>query len=72
MDRIVMAPRATPKDRIMKLRGAFVKLYKDKTFRRLIKSLNENVAFMDGAAYEKVRVKQSMKYKALVKKLTGQ
>jgi tripartite-type tricarboxylate transporter receptor subunit TctC len=72
MDRIVMAPRATPKDRIMKLRSAFAKLYKDKTFKKLIKQLNENTAFMDGAEYEKVRAKQSLEYKALVKDITGQ
>jgi len=72
MDRIIMARREVPTDRILKLRSAFAKLYTDKTFKRLIKALNENMAFMDGADYEKVRIKQSGKYKALVKKLTGQ
>lgn len=70
MDRIIMAPRATPADRIAKLRTAFKAIYKDKTFKNLMKRLGENTKYMDGAEYEKVRFKQSEEYAALVKKLT--
>lgn len=70
MDRIIMAPRATPADRIAKLRTAFRAIYKDKTFNNLMKRLGENTKFMDGADYENVRLKQSEEYGALVKKLS--
>ncbi len=72
MDRIVMVPAGTPDDHIAKLRAAFIKLYEDKTFTRLIKQLGENLNYMDGADYEKVRMRQTEEYAALVKKLTGQ
>ncbi len=38
-----MAPAGTPDDHIATLQAAFVKLYEDKTFKRLIKSLGENL-----------------------------
>lgn len=72
MERIIMAPSGIPQDRMDKLRGAFKKLYTDKTFKRLMKSLGENTNFMDGPEYDKVRAKQTEEYAALVKKLTGQ
>jgi tripartite-type tricarboxylate transporter receptor subunit TctC len=71
MSRIIMAPRKTPPDRIKTLRDAFRKLYKDKTFTRLIGRLGENLEFMDGPDYEKVRAKQKEEYTELVKKITG-
>ena len=71
MDRIIMAPKGVPQDRIDILRGAFKKLYKDKTFKRLIKALGENMNQMDGPAYDKLRIAQSKEYGALVKKLTA-
>jgi len=71
MSRIIMAPRATPPERIQILRDAFRKLYTDKTFLRLMKSLGENTEYMDGPDYEKVRAEQKKEYAALVKKITG-
>ncbi len=71
MDRIVMAPAGTPDDHLDKLRAAFVKLYEDKTFKRLIKQLGENMNYMNGSDYEKVRMRQTEEYAALVKKLTS-
>jgi tripartite-type tricarboxylate transporter receptor subunit TctC len=71
MSRIIMAPRKTPTERINILRDAFRKLYKDKTFIRLMHNLGENMEFMDGPDYEKVRAKQKEEYTELVKKITG-
>jgi tripartite-type tricarboxylate transporter receptor subunit TctC len=71
MSRIIMAPRATPPDRIKTLQDAFRKLYKDKTFIKLMDNLGENMEFMDGPEYEKVRAKQKEEYTELVKKITG-
>jgi tripartite-type tricarboxylate transporter receptor subunit TctC len=71
MSRIIMAPRKTPTERIKILRDAFRKLYKDKTFIRLMHNLGENMEFMDGPDYEKVRAKQKEEYTELVKKITG-
>jgi tripartite-type tricarboxylate transporter receptor subunit TctC len=71
MSRIIMAPRKTPTERIKILRDAFRKLYKDKTFTRLMHNLGENMEFMDGPDYEKVRATQKEEYTELVKKITG-
>ena len=72
MSRIIMAPRKTPPERIEKLREAFRKLYKDKTFKNLMNKLGENLELMEGADYEKVRAEQKGEYRELVKKITGQ
>ena len=72
MDRIIMVRRDTPAERIEKLRAAFSSLYEDKTFKRLMKQLAENMAFMDGAEYEQLRATQSDQYAKLVKQLTEQ
>jgi len=72
MSRIVLAPRKTPPDRIKTLQGAFRKLYGDKTFKRLMARLGENLEYMDGPDYEKVRAAQKEEYSELVKKITGQ
>ena len=72
MDRIIQAPAKTPQDRIDTLRAAFKKLYKAKTFIKLLKKIGENTKYMDGDEYDKnVRLKQSAAYKKLVKKLTS-
>jgi tripartite-type tricarboxylate transporter receptor subunit TctC len=71
MSRIVLTPRGTPQDRIDILREAFRKLYKDKTFLNLMDSIGENVEYMDGPDYEKVRARQKEEYTALVKAITG-
>ena len=72
MDRIIQAPAKTPQDRIDTLRTAFKKLYKAKTFKKLLKKIGENSKFMSGDDYDKnVRPVQSAAYKKLVKKLTS-
>lgn len=71
MDRIVLAPKGVPEDRMQILREAFKKLQKDKTYNRLMKRIGENIEFMDGPDYEKVRLEQHEEYKKLVKKLTS-
>ncbi len=71
MDRIVLAPKGVPENRIKILRDAFAKLNKDKTYQRLMKRIGENMEFMDGPDYEKIRIDNQGKYKILVKKITG-
>lgn len=71
MSRIVMAPRDTPPERIKILRDAFKKIYEDKTFKNLMNKLGENLEYMDGPDYEKVRATQKKEYQALVKKILG-
>ena len=71
MSRIIMAPRETPPERLKVLRDAFRKLYDDKTFKSLMHKLGENLAYMDGPEYEKVRADQKKEYEALYKKITG-
>jgi len=71
MSRIIMAPRDTPPERIKILQDAFGKLYQDKTFLNLMNSLGENVEYMNGPEYEKVRAEQKEEYTNLVKKITG-
>ena len=70
MQRIVMAPAGVAADRLAKLREAFAKLAEDKTYKTLLTKLGENDNFMNGPAYEKLRVKQNKSYGELVKELT--
>ncbi len=72
MNRIIMAPRGVPEDRLKTLREAIAKLNKNKTYKKLMKKLGENTAYMDGADYEKLRATQKARYGKLVRKLTGQ
>ena len=72
MYRVVMAPRKTKEDRIKILRDAFRKLYDDKTFKNLMAKLGENMEYMDGPDYEKVRVEQNKQYTELIEKITGE
>jgi tripartite-type tricarboxylate transporter receptor subunit TctC len=70
MQRIVLAPAGIPADRLAKLREAFAKLAKDKTYKTLLDKLGENDNFMNGPDYEKLRVKQDKSYAKLVQELT--
>jgi len=70
MERLVLAPKGVPEDRMQVLREAFKKLNGDKTYKKLMKRIGENMEFMDGPEYEKVRVVQKEQYRKLVKKLT--
>lgn len=72
MDRIVLAPAGVPEDRMKILRDAFAKLNGDKTYKRLMKRIGENMEFMDGPDYDKVRPKNQEAYRMLVKKISGQ
>ncbi|CAN0357458.1 unnamed protein product [Discosporangium mesarthrocarpum] len=67
--RIIMAPRGIPEDRLAKLRKAFQDLKGDKTFQRLMSRLGESADIIDGAEYEVIRQKQSNEYKELVESL---
>jgi len=71
MDRIIMAPRKMKEDNIKILRDAFRKLYDDKTFKNLMGKIGENMLYMDGPDYEKLRARQKEQYRELVKKITG-
>ena len=70
MDRILMAPAKTPPDRIKKLQDALGKFKGDKTFKKFMGRLGENMEFMNGPDYEKVRAEKSKNYKNLVKQMT--
>ena len=70
MHRIVMAPKGVEAARLKMLREAFVKLQNDKTYKRLMGRIGENMGFMDGSAYESLRPAQSDNYKKLVGEIT--
>ena len=70
MHRIVMAPKGVPADRMKALRDAFAEMQKDKTYGRLMGRIGENMGYMDGDEYEKLRPAQSEKYKKLVSEIT--
>ena len=72
MDRIVMAPKGVPEAKMKVLREAFAKLNSDKTYKRLMKRIGENMEFMDGPDYDKIRPVQQGEYRKLVKKISGQ
>jgi tripartite-type tricarboxylate transporter receptor subunit TctC len=69
MHRVIMAPRKIPADRLAKLRGALLKVQKDKTYKKLIKAIGEITDYVDGVAYEKQRPAQSAAYKDMIKGL---
>ena len=71
MDRIVMAPMGVPEDRMKILRDAFAKLNSDKTYQRLMKRIGENMEYMDGPEYDKLRPKNQEEYRKLVKQISG-
>ena len=71
MPRIIMAPSKISKDRLQILRQAFRKLYDDKTFKKFMTRIGENMEYMDGPDYEKLRIIQHKQYKELVDKILG-
>ena len=71
MHRVVLAPADTPADVLATLKKAFVALQDDKTYNRLMGRLGENTDFIDGDAYQALRVDQASAYKDLVAKITG-
>ena len=70
MDRILMAPAKTPPERIKVLQEALAKLKSDKTFKKFMGRLGENMEFMNGPDYEKIRAEKSNNYKSLVQQMT--
>ncbi len=55
MHRAVMAPRATPADRIARLRAAFAQLQSDPDYQAAMAQLGENTEYLDGEPYEAER-----------------
>ena len=70
MNRIVLAPKGVPADRIKKIQDAFAALQGDRTYNKMMTRLGENTELMMGGDYESVRMDQSKEYEALVKAIT--
>jgi tripartite-type tricarboxylate transporter receptor subunit TctC len=69
MRRIIMAPSGIPADRLAKIQDALVQLQGDKTYKRLIKAIGENLNFINGPDYEKLRPQQKETYRELIQSL---
>jgi tripartite-type tricarboxylate transporter receptor subunit TctC len=69
MRRIIMAPSGIPADRLAKIQDALVELQGDKTYQRLIKAIGENLNFINGPDYEKLRPQQKETYRELIQSL---
>lgn len=65
MHRVVMAPRATPADRIERLRKAFADLQRDPDYQAAMARMGENTEYMDGEAYEAERIALGREYAEL-------
>jgi tripartite-type tricarboxylate transporter receptor subunit TctC len=70
MNRVVLAPKGVPADRIKKIQDAFASLQGDKTYKKMMGRLGENTELMMGGEYESIRMDQSKEYEALVKSIT--
>lgn len=70
MHRVVLAPAGTPDDVLVALNKAFTELQEDKTYNRMMGRLGENTDFIDGEAYQAMRVDQNGAYKDLVDTIT--
>lgn len=70
MHRVVLAPAGTPDDVLAKLEAAFSALLEDKTYKKMMSRLGENVDFMSGKDYQKMRETQYDVYKQLVADIT--
>lgn len=71
MHRVVLAPKGIPEDRLTMLRDAFGKLNEDKTYVRMMGRLGENIDYLSGEDYDKMRAEQKDAYKTLVEGITG-
>jgi len=71
MHRVVLAPKDIPEDRLTLLRDAFGQLNDDKTYQRMMGRMGENIDYMSGADYDKMRADQKEAYESLVKEITG-
>lgn len=70
MHRVVLAPAGTPPEVLEKLEASFAALLEDKTYNRMMSRLGENVDYMSGADYQKMREEQAAAYKDLVASIT--
>ena len=68
----MLAPKDIPEDRLSTLRDAFGKLNDDKTYKRMMSRMGENIDYLGGADYESMRKDQAVAYKSLVDNITGQ
>jgi tripartite-type tricarboxylate transporter receptor subunit TctC len=71
MRRIIMAPSGIPADRLKKIQDALVQLQGDKTYKRLIRAIGENLNFINGPEYDSLRPQQKETYKQLIKSLAN-
>jgi len=71
MDRIFMAPAGMPEKDLKMLRDSFEKLMDHKSFKRFIKSIGEEVMFMRGDEYDKLRPGRYEAYTGLIKSVSG-
>jgi tripartite-type tricarboxylate transporter receptor subunit TctC len=71
MNRIVLAPKEVPADRIKVIQDAFMALQADKTYKKMMGRLGENTELMMGGDYESIRLEQSKEYEALVKSISN-
>jgi competence protein ComEC len=68
----LLAPRGTPEEVLQTLREAFARLPEDKTYVNLMERLGEDpTTYMDGAAYEELRPKQSEAFQQLIESFQG-
>ena len=56
----------------MILREAFSRMQQEQGYQRMMAQLGENTEYLDGAAYEAVRVQQSSDYRELAESLIAQ
>ncbi len=70
MDRIFMAPAGVPEERLKVLRDAFEKLTENRSFKKFMASIGEDVEFMRGEEYDKQRVKRYAEFGDLIKAMT--
>ncbi|MDH3242706.1 MAG: tripartite tricarboxylate transporter substrate binding protein, partial [Alphaproteobacteria bacterium] len=71
MDRIFMAPSGMNDADLKKLRDAFEQLMEHKSFKRFINSIGEEVMFMRGEEYDKLRPGRYEAYTDLIKSVSG-
>ena len=71
MHRVVLAPKDIPEDRLNTLKAAFDQLNDDKTYKRMMGRMGENIDYMGGGHYDGMREEQKSAYKTLVKSITG-
>jgi len=69
MFRAIFAPKDVPADRVEKLRAAFDKTVKDKSFQSIVKRMEESVIYMDGKNFDKFMVEENARIEEAIKDL---